>query len=236
MSSAFGKDETEIQLNLKLEKLSKENRELRSSVVSLSESEQNLQAAISDIQRLHAEYQSAYDAFLLELRAKEKNLKSQFLTYQSVLEKKYSQNEQRLNEEIAQLKEDTKSKDEVIARLIKQNREIKHIVTKNEIEWKLKEQEYENALMLKENKLIEMDDVLTSISKETEEDITQLSRQIEAFQNKFKHEEQDDDDGNGIGNGTSYQGDINEEYQDDDGDIANNEEDMMEHRFKPYNG
>ena len=239
MSNTFDKDESEIQLNHKIEKLLKENRELKNNLLSLSESEQNLQATISNIQQLHTEYQNSYNTFLMELRTKEKNLKSQFETYQSILEKKYSQNEQRLNDEIAQLKEDIKSKDEVIARLIKQNRKIKHIVTKNEIEWKLKEQEYENALILKETKLKEMDDILISISKETEEEMTQLSRQIEEFQNKFKNEEQEQeqeqeqDDGNG--NGMNYQGDINEEYQ-DEGDIANNEEDMMEHRFKPFNG
>lgn len=246
MSFSLDKDESEVQLTHKIEKLSKENRELKNNILSLSETEQNLQATISNIQQLHTEYQNSYNTLLSELRTKEKNLKNQFETYQSILEKKYSQNEQRLNDEIAQLKEDIKSKDDVIARLIKQNKKIKHIVTKNEIEWKLKEQEYENALILKENKLKEMDDVLTSISKETEEEMTQLSKQIEAFQNKFKNEEQEQeqeleqeqeqeqqDDGNG--NAMSYQGDINEEYQ-DDGDIANNEEDMMEHRLKPYNG
>ena len=109
MSFSLDKDESEVQLTHKIEKLSKENRELKNNILSLSETEQNLQATISNIQQLHTEYQNSYNTLLSELRTKEKNLKNQFETYQSILEKKYSQNEQRLNDEIAQLKEDIKS-------------------------------------------------------------------------------------------------------------------------------
>ena len=135
--------------------MNKDNRELKQKLTTLIDKEKYLQSTLSHIQQHHSEFETSYNTYISSLRIREKHLIAQYQLYKSILENQLSHNEKHLNEEISQLKEDIKSKDELISKLSKHNSEIKQILSKNEIEWKFKEQEYENQLQLKENQLKE---------------------------------------------------------------------------------
>ena len=104
-----------------------------------------------------------------------------------MLKNQYNQNEKRRNEQREKMKNVIKSKDQTISQIIKQNKELKQIISKNEIEWHLKENEYENAIKIKERKIKELEDSIKTITKEAGEEFQKLSTQLDDFQNKIRN-------------------------------------------------
>lgn len=189
MSSGFGKEEKLNHLQNKLFDLNKENRDLKSKLLSLNEKEQNLKSTLSHIQQHHSEFETSYSTYISSLRIREKHLIAQYQLYKSLLENQLSQNEKNLNEEISQLKEDIKCKDELISKLSKHNSEIKQILSKNEIEWKFKEQEYENQLQLKENKLKEKMQSIQIFALHKKEELQHLQMTLDTLKNQVRIQE-----------------------------------------------
>ena len=119
--------------------------------LQISREKENLnQLTLTKIKQIHKEYETSYLTAISEYKAREEQLKNQYFTYQSLLEEQFNQSEQRLNEQITQLKSVVKSKTNLITQLTKQNSELKQIITKNEIDFNLKEHEYENMLSIKD--------------------------------------------------------------------------------------
>ena len=103
-----------------------------------------------------------------------------------MLENQYKQSEKRLTDQIAQLKKIINSKDDINTQITKQNVELKQLISKNEIEWRLKEHEYENVIKIKERKITELEESIKSITKEASEEFNKLSSQLDTFQNKIR--------------------------------------------------
>ena len=107
-----------------------------------------------------------------------------------MLENQFNQSEKRLNEQIIQLKGTIKSKDETIAQITKQNIELKQLISKNEIEWHLKENEYENLLKVKDRKIQELEDSngidnLPNLIKTLKEQNASLRKTINALRKEL---------------------------------------------------
>lgn len=175
------------ELEQKIAQLTKENRSLKAQLQIEIEKESLHQLTLAKIKQIHSEYESSYLSSLSDYKSREANLKNQYFQYQSMLENQYNQNEKRLNDQIEQMKNVIKSKDQTISQIIKQNKELKQIISKNEIEWHLKENEYENAIKIKERKIKELEDSIKTITKEAGEEFQKLSTQLDDFQNKIRN-------------------------------------------------
>jgi hypothetical protein len=224
-------NENEIQLQDKIITLNKDNRELKQKLTTLIDKEKYLQSTLSHIQQIHLEYETLYNTNIANLRTRENTLKNQYQLYQTILEEQYNQNEKRLNDEILQLKDIIKSKDEMISQLSKLNAEIKQTVSKNEITWKYKEQEYEKNLQLKNIQLEEKKTMMEKL-------LNEYSEKVAAIDGQFRDEPQDNNVNENIQN---EQVEITEESHDDtyvgnEGlvDGENKEESLLEDRIKPY--
>ena len=160
-----------------------------------SKEKENLnQHTLTKIKQIHKEYETSYLTAISEYKAREEQLKNQYFTYQTLLEEQFNQSEQRLNEQISQLKSVVKSKTDLITQLTKQNSELKQIVTKNEIEFNLKENEYENILSLKDKKLVELENSIKDISQNATEDLKLLSGELEKLQVKIHNNNNNSND------------------------------------------
>lgn len=158
---------------------------LQSEIASLkeelktSQENQNITTlTINKIKQIHKEYETSYLTALSNHKKHEENLKQQYLTYQSILQSQFSQNEKRLTEQIQNLQSIIKTKTDVINNLLSQNKELKYIISKNQLEFNLKENEYQNNLALKEKRIIELDNSVKLISQETGETISKLYEQM----------------------------------------------------------
>ena len=194
------------ELQAKVQQLTKENRSLKAQLQIEIEKESLHQLTLAKIKQIHSEYETSYLSSISDYKSREANLKNQYFQYQTMLENQFNQSEKRLNEQIIQLKGTIKSKDETIAQITKQNIELKQLISKNEIEWHLKENEYENMLKVKDRKIQELEDSIKAITQSTSDDITKLSSQLNALiQSKNRNVNIEDNDDYGLQEGNDGQ-------------------------------
>lgn len=170
----------------KIKELTKENIQLKSQLQIANEKESMQKLTVEKIKQIQSEYEASYLSSISDYKSREANMKNQYFQYQSMLENQYKQSEKRLTDQIAQLKQIIDSKDDINNQLTKQNVELKQLISKNEIEWHLKEREYENVIKIKERKITELEESIKSITKEASEEFNKLSSQLDTFQNKIR--------------------------------------------------
>ena len=170
----------------KIKELTKENIQLKSQLQIANEKESMQKLTVEKIKQIQSEYEASYLSSISDYKSREANMKNQYFQYQSMLENQYKQSEKRLTDQIAQLKQIIDRKDDINNQITKQNVELKQLISKNEIEWHLKEHEYENVIKIKERKITELEESIKSITKEASEEFNKLSSQLDTFQNKIR--------------------------------------------------
>lgn len=169
-----------------LEILQKENTSLKNQIQIYKEKENSYQASISRIKKIQTEYESSYQQSINECKAHEEEIKKKYYNYQKILENQNEQNEKRLTNEILLLKTEQKEKDKIIQSLNEKINLLNEKLSKEELNYYVKEKEYEDIIISKERKLSELNDAIKQIVEEANEEIKRLSQQLEEFENKPK--------------------------------------------------
>ena len=169
-----------------LEILQNENTSLKSQLQIYKEKENSYQLSISRIKQIQSEYESSYQQSINDCKAHEEEIKKRYYNYQKILENQNEQNEKRLNDEILLLKSEHKEKDKIIKSLNEKIKLLNEKLSKEEINYYVKEKEYEDIIISKERKLSELNDAIKQIVQEANEEIKRLSEQLEEFENKSK--------------------------------------------------
>ena len=169
-----------------LEILQNENTSLKSQIQIYKEKENSYQISISRIKKIQTEYESSYQQSINECKAHEEEIKKKYYNYQKILENQNQQNEKRLTNEILLLKTEQKEKDKIIQSLTEKINLLNEKLSKEELNYYVKEKEYEDIIISKERKLSELNDAIKQIVEEANEEIKRLSQQLEEFENKPK--------------------------------------------------
>lgn len=169
-----------------LEILQNENTSLKSQIQIYKEKENSYQTSISRIKKIQSEYESSYQQSINECKAHEEEIKKKYYNYQKILENQNEQNEKRLTNEILLLKTEQKEKDKIIQSLTEKINLLNEKLSKEELNYYVKEKEYEDIIISKERKLSELNDAIKQIVEEANEEIKRLSQQLEEFENKPK--------------------------------------------------
>lgn len=169
-----------------LEILQNENTSLKSQIQIYKEKENSYQTSISRIKKIQSEYESSYQQSINECKAHEEEIKKKYYNYQKILENQNEQNEKRLTNEILLLKTEQKEKDKIIQSLNEKINLLNEKLSKEELNYYVKEKEYEDIIISKERKLSELNDAIKQIVEEANEEIKRLSQQLEEFENKSK--------------------------------------------------
>jgi len=169
-----------------LEILQNENTSLKSQIQIYKEKENSYQTSISRIKKIQSEYESSYQQSINECKAHEEEIKKKYYNYQKILENQNEQNEKRLTNEILLLKTEQKEKDKIIQSLTEKINLLNEKLSKEELNYYVKEKEYEDIIISKERKLSELNDAIKQIVEEANEEIKRLSQQLEEFENKSK--------------------------------------------------
>lgn len=169
-----------------LEILQKENISLKNQIQIYKEKENSYQTSISRIKKIQSEYESSYQQSINECKAHEEEIKKKYYNYQKILENQNEQNEKRLTNEILLLKTEQKEKDKIIQSLNEKINLLNEKLSKEELNYYVKEKEYEDIIISKERKLSELNDAIKQIVEEANEEIKRLSQQLEEFENKPK--------------------------------------------------
>jgi chromosome segregation ATPase len=159
---------------------------LKEQIKLSKEQETQSQQTLNKIKQIHKEFETSYLTAISEYKTIEENLKKQYFSYQSILENQFNQSEKRLNDQISHLKSVLKTKTDLITQLTKENSELKQTITQNEIDFNLKENEYENLLASKDKRLNELDNTIKEISEDAAEDLRKLSGKLEMLQVKMQ--------------------------------------------------
>ena len=169
-----------------IELLKKENESLNNQVQLLKEKELSYQSSIAKIKQIQSEYELAYKNAIKDFSRQQEELKNKYLEYQSILEKQNEDNEKSYVDEILLLKVKLKEKDDTINSLSEKINILNEKITKEEMNYYMKEKEYEEIIMSKERKLLELNESIKQIVQEATEEIKRLSGQLEEFQKKGK--------------------------------------------------
>ena len=184
MSSNENKNNINNEQNVEL--LKKENESLNKQILLLKEKELSYQSSISKIKQIQSEYELAYKNTIKDFSKQQEELKNKYLEYQSILEKQNEDNEKSYLDEILLLKVKLKEKDDIINSLSEKINILNEKITKDELNYYMKEKEYEEIIMSKERKLLELNEAIKQIVQEATEEIKRLSGQLEEFQKKGK--------------------------------------------------
>jgi chromosome segregation ATPase len=169
-----------------ISELKNEIAALKEQIKLSKEQETQSQQTLNKIKQIHKEFETSYLTAISEYKTIEENLKKQYFSYQSILENQFNQSEKRLNDQISHLKSVLKTKTDLITQLTKENSELKQTITQNEIDFNLKENEYENLLASKDKRLNELDNTIKEISEDAAEDLRKLSGKLEMLQVKMQ--------------------------------------------------
>ena len=184
MSSNENKNNINNEQNVEL--LKKENESLNKQILLLKEKELSYQSSISKIKQIQSEYELAYKNTIKDFSKQQEELKNKYLEYQSILEKQNEDNEKSYLDEILLLKVKLKEKDDIINSLSEKINILNEKITKDELNYYMKEKEYEEIIISKERKLLELNEAIKQIVQEATEEIKRLSGQLEEFQKKGK--------------------------------------------------
>ena len=179
-------NENNINNEQNVELLKKENESLNNQILLLKEKELSYQSSISKIKQIQSEYELAYKNTIKDFSKQQEELKNKYLEYQSILEKQNEDNEKSYLDEILLLKVKLKEKDDIINSLSEKINILNEKITKDELNYYMKEKEYEEIIMSKERKLLELNEAIKQIVQEATEEIKRLSGQLEEFQKKGK--------------------------------------------------
>ena len=86
-----------------------------------------------------------------------------------------------------QMSQEISKRDDVINNLKNELGELEEKIAQEELNFSLKEKEFENVVKIKERKLEELNDAVKQISQETTEEIKRMSEQLEDLQMKSKN-------------------------------------------------
>ena len=169
-----------------IEILKKENIALKKQIKLLKEKESSYQASISRVKQMQSEIENSYKKVVEDYSKQQEELKNKYLKYQLILEKQNEDNEKSYVDEILLLNVKIKEKDDLINSLTKKINSLNEKITKEELNYYMKEKEYEEIITSKENKLLELNEAIKQIVKEATEEIKRLTGQLEEFQRKGK--------------------------------------------------
>ena len=179
-------NENNINNEQNIELIKKENESLNNQIQLLKEKEISYQSSIAKIKQIQSEYELAYKNAIKDFSKQQEELKNKYLEYQSILEKQNEDNEKSYVDEILLLKVKLKEKDDTINSLSEKINILNEKITKEEMNYYMKEKEYEEIIMSKERKLLELNEAIKQIVQEATEEIKRLSGQLEEFQKKGK--------------------------------------------------
>lgn len=178
-------------LQEKIAKLTEENKSLQKQLEASKENEQIYNETIKKIKKIQSEYDLSYTNSIEEFKKREEQIKEKYMEFEKIIEKQYNENEDRLNQEILRLKNDSKEKDEKIFRLNQQISELKQINSKAMIEYHIKESEYKKNIFVKDRQLEELKLQIESVTAETAEEMQRMAEQMENFQTGLKYNNMD---------------------------------------------
>ena len=144
-----------INIEEKLKILTSENDSLRSQLTISSEKEKLYHSTIENIKKMQSENEKAYFDSLKESKKREEEIQRKFLEFQKIIENQYSENEQRLSEEINELTKEISKRDNIINSLQNNINMLNEKISQDELNYHFKEKEFENVIRIKERKLEE---------------------------------------------------------------------------------
>ena len=145
------------------------------------------QKAMIKMKKIQNEYESLYLNYVNQNEKRENAIKNNYLKYQILFQKHYEKEEKKYMEEISNLKNEIYSQNTIINKLQKYNAHLKDILNKKELNFHLKEKEYQIEIMKKDQMLMKSSDMIKKNSKEVMNDIQKLKKEINYFQNKLKN-------------------------------------------------
>ena len=177
-----------------LENLQNENTSLKNQIQIYKEKENSYQSSISRIKKIQSEYESSYQQSINDCKAHEEEIKKKYYNYQKILENQNEQNEKRLTNEILLLKSEQKEKDKIIQSLNEKINLLNEKLSKDEINYYVKEKEYEDIIISKERKLSELNDAIKQIVEEANEEGEMEDHEAEIITNALEFNDLDVED------------------------------------------
>ena len=120
------------------------------------EKEKLYNSNIEKIKKIQADNEKAYFDSLKENKVREQEIQQKFLEFQNILENQYEENEKRLTEEINQLSQELSKRDNIINVFQNNINSLKEKISQDELNYHMKEKEFENVIRIKERKLEEL--------------------------------------------------------------------------------
>ena len=171
----------------KLNLLQSENVSLKAQLQSFSEKEKLYHLNLEKIKSIQSEQEKNFFNSIKDSKKREEELKQKFLDFQKLLENQYSASEARFNEEMNQMSQEISKRDNVINSLKNELNEMEEKIAQEELNFGLKEKEFENVIKIKERKLEELNEAVKQITDEATQEIKRMSEQLEEFQMKSKN-------------------------------------------------
>ena len=171
----------------KLKTLQSENISLKTQLQSFSQKEALYNSTLEKIKSIQSEQEKSFFNSIKDSKRREEELKQKFLDFQKLLENQYSASEARFNEEMNQMSQEINKRDNVINNLREEMNELEEKIAQEELNFNLKEKEFENVIKIKERKLEELNEAVKQITQEATEEIKRMSEQLEDFQMKSKN-------------------------------------------------
>ena len=176
-----------MNIEQKLNLLQSEHASLKAKLQSFSEKEKLYNSNIQKIKSIQSEQLEQFNNFKKDMSQRNEELKKKFFESEKLLEEQYLQNISRFNEEINQMSKEISNRNEIINNLKTELNQMEEKIAQEELNFNLKEKEFENVLQIKERKLEELNDAVKQITKEATEEIKRMSEQLEELQMKSKN-------------------------------------------------
>jgi chromosome segregation ATPase len=172
------------QQNLKLKE---ENEYLGFKLKIAEEKEKVHEKNVNSLKELQTEYEESKRTLLNEYRNKEERLKKKYDNFEDGRGKKFKDKETELVAKLDRFTEEYHTLVRSHDKLEKERDNMKETILKHDRVVRIKEDEYEQALQNKENRINEMELYVRSITEEANIQITKLSNSLVEFNNKLTY-------------------------------------------------
>ena len=150
---SFLANNSSIKMEEKLNLLQKENLSLKAQLQSFLEKEKLYNSNIQKIKLMQSEQAEQFNNFKKDMFQRNEELKKKFFDSEKALEEQYLQSISGFNEQINQMSKEISNRNEIINNLKNELNGMQEKIAQEELNFNLKEKEFENVLQIKERKL-----------------------------------------------------------------------------------
>jgi chromosome segregation ATPase len=141
--------------------------------------------SMNSLKELQNEYEEQRSSLYGEFKAKEEKMRRKFEQLEETTMNRYKEKENDLTEKLEKMSDDYNSLMHTFDSLEKERDSLKETVIKHDKVLRIKEDEYEQALLAKDSRMKELELYIRSISEEANLQIAKLSNSVTDFNDKI---------------------------------------------------